>query len=397
MINQIIEITKDEYDNRIKVYELYLKIKEEINGKKIIIEKNEYEELIFRTEISTILNYIKESIPILINKKIEESQIKSFKEKGKKNNINEINIYENHLRKLENQLRYYIKQILIYKIQKDSFEKTLRYYMEMEIEFEELKEKLKYDEGEFLNNDRKENEIEILRRENSNLKKVISTLEKEKKNNEILITNLNNEIEKLNKIIIDSNDLNSISIAIKKNCQDKSLKSLNLIIKQNINHSFRNKKNKSSKHNNSMSYDMKSHKNFKDNKKKNINENDIFTHSYNKIFGDFSVKKKNKKSKNNLKNNSINNIEENKKVDIIKKYFSNGVNYNNKIGYKSNYNYLKYNKIISNAASSSKFCLRKEKSNYSLFSINVNNSKKMSKSGNGSLSNLKSFSKEYEK
>ena len=292
MINQIIEITKDEYDNRIKVYELYLKIKEEINGKKIIIEKNEYEELIFRTEISTILNYIKESIPILINKKIEESQIKSFKEKGKKNNINEINIYENHLRKLENQLRYYIKQILIYKIQKDSFEKTLRYYMEMEIEFEELKEKLKYDEGEFLNNDRKENEIEILRRENSNLKKVISTLEKEKKNNEILITNLNNEIEKLNKIIIDSNDLNSISIAIKKNCQDKSLKSLNLIIKQNINHSFRNKKNKSSKHNNSMSYDMKSHKNFKDNKKKNINENDIFTHSYNKIFGDFSVKKK---------------------------------------------------------------------------------------------------------
>ena len=216
MINQIIEITKDEYDNRIKVYELYLKIKEEINGKKIIIEKNEYEELIFRTEISTILNYIKESIPILINKKIEESQIKSLKEKGKKNNINENNIYENHLRKLENQLRYYIKQILIYKIQKDSFEKTLRYYMEMEIEFEELKEKLKYDEGEFLNNDRKENEIEILRRENSNLKKVISTLEKEKKNNEILITNLNNEIEKLNKIIIDSNDLNSISIAIKK-------------------------------------------------------------------------------------------------------------------------------------------------------------------------------------
>jgi hypothetical protein len=196
---------------------------------------------------------------------------------------------------------------------------------------------------------------------------------------------------------MDSNDLNSISIAIKKNGQDKSLKSLNLIIKQNINHSFRNKKNKSTKHNNSMSYDMKSHKNFKDNKKKNINENDIFTYSYNKIFGDFSVKKKNKKSKNNLKNNSINNIEENKKVDIIKKYFSNGVNYNNKIGYKSNYNYLKYNKIISNAASSSKFCLRKEKSNYSLFSINVNNSKKMSKSGNGSLSNLKSFSKEYEK
>ena len=39
MINQIIKITKDEYDNRIKVYELYLKIKEEINGKKLLLKK----------------------------------------------------------------------------------------------------------------------------------------------------------------------------------------------------------------------------------------------------------------------------------------------------------------------------------------------------------------------
>ena len=108
MINPIIEITKDEYDNRIKVYELYLKIKEEINGKKIIIEKNEYEELIFRTEISTILNYIKESIPILIHKKIEEYKTKNQK-------IIDTPIYiinpsiENQLKNYENQIKYYLK------------------------------------------------------------------------------------------------------------------------------------------------------------------------------------------------------------------------------------------------------------------------------------------------
>ena len=51
----------------------------------------------------------------------------------------------------------------------------------MEIEFEELKDKLKYDGGEFLQNDRKENEIEILRRENCNLKNEIEKIEKEKK------------------------------------------------------------------------------------------------------------------------------------------------------------------------------------------------------------------------
>ena len=40
-------------------------------------------------------------------------------------------------------------------------------YMEMENEFEELKEKVKYQGGEFLNNERKDNEIIILRQENN--------------------------------------------------------------------------------------------------------------------------------------------------------------------------------------------------------------------------------------
>ena len=216
MTNSNFDISKEEYQNRIKIYDFYLEIKEEIIGKKVEIESNDYEELIYRTEISTILNYIKQSIPILINKKIEEYEKKNSKSKEiiKLNNINnDFYLYENQLRKLENEIRFYIKQNLIYKIQKDSFERTLRNYMEMEIEFEELKDKLKYDGGEFLQNDRKENEIEILRRENCNLKNEIEKIEKEKKLNENIILNLKNEIEKLNKTISNINEYNTISIS----------------------------------------------------------------------------------------------------------------------------------------------------------------------------------------
>ena len=54
--------------------------------------------------------------------------------------------------------------------------------MEMEEEFEELKEKVRYEGGKFLNNDRKDNEIKILRRENSNIKREIKKLEIKIKN-----------------------------------------------------------------------------------------------------------------------------------------------------------------------------------------------------------------------
>ena len=75
------EIPIEEIENREKVYELYYYILEEIKGKKIKIDPKEYEELIVTTTISTIIHYIKESIPILINKKIEESKIKKKKMK----------------------------------------------------------------------------------------------------------------------------------------------------------------------------------------------------------------------------------------------------------------------------------------------------------------------------
>ena len=60
----------------------------------------------------------------------------------------------------------------------------LNAYMALEEEYEELKEKVKYEGGKFLDNDRKDNEIIILRRENSSLKKEIIKFEGKIKNNE---------------------------------------------------------------------------------------------------------------------------------------------------------------------------------------------------------------------
>ena len=53
----------------------------------------------------------------------------------------------------------------------------LNAYMCLEEEYEELKEKVKYEGGKFLDNERKDNEIFILRAENSSLKKEIVKLE----------------------------------------------------------------------------------------------------------------------------------------------------------------------------------------------------------------------------
>ena len=53
----------------------------------------------------------------------------------------------------------------------------LNAYLYLEQEYENLKEKVKYEGEKFLDNERKDNEIFILRAENSSLKKEIVNLE----------------------------------------------------------------------------------------------------------------------------------------------------------------------------------------------------------------------------
>jgi hypothetical protein len=108
----------------------------------------------------------------------------------------------------------------------------LNAYMEMENEFEELKEKVKYEGGKFLNNERKDNEIIILRQENSILKKEI---EKYKENNKLYESKLKTEQEL-------KQDLKSqISLLNKKISKlEKEKEKINHSIIQRISNKFNN-------------------------------------------------------------------------------------------------------------------------------------------------------------
>jgi hypothetical protein len=136
------------------------------------------------------------------------------------------------------------------KIKRDTLEMKVNSYMEMENEFEELKEKVKYQGGEFLNNERKDNEIIILRQENGILKKEIEKHEmnnikyesKIKSEQETIqeltkqISLLNKKVSKLELVtsqkehnIIPQNNNNSSSINININNNGNS--SSKLVIK----------------------------------------------------------------------------------------------------------------------------------------------------------------------
>ena len=165
---------------------MFFEIKSEILGKKIEIEEDEYKDNLKKTSIPNLVKYIHDSIQILVNKKIDETKIKQKNDDNKyylelnKNNKNIISLlideksqYENIIRKLEEKERYLNKIIFQNNLHKDAMDIKIGELMEIEEEFEEMKTKLKYDKGHFLENDRKDNEIIILRRENSNLKQSI--------------------------------------------------------------------------------------------------------------------------------------------------------------------------------------------------------------------------------
>ena len=192
------------------IYELFYEIKSEILGQKVEIEEEEYKDNLKKVSITNLVKYIHDSIQILINKKIDETKIeqKKYYLELNKNSIpikfDEKAQYENIIRKLEEKERYLNKINFQSKLQKEAMENKIGELMDMEDEFEDMKAKLKYEEGRFLENDRKDNEIIILRRENSNLKQSITKLEeealnfkKETENNKNKINNLENEIKML--------------------------------------------------------------------------------------------------------------------------------------------------------------------------------------------------------
>jgi len=185
-------------DVKSQLYSYYIDILNEISslsqGENNSLPNPSYTNL----TISELILHIKESNILLTNTKI--AHITSLI-----NNKENYFQLENYIKKIEYDLKYFIRQYYEFKVQNDALEEKVKIYSLMQEEFEELKEKVKYEGGKFLNNERKENEILILRQENTMLKKDITKFEKLQKLNDtikkdyiIKINYLQNQIEKLN-------------------------------------------------------------------------------------------------------------------------------------------------------------------------------------------------------
>lgn len=187
------------------LYKLFYEIKSETLGAKIEIDEEEYQENINKITIPKLITYIHESIQILVMKKIESAKSDQKEEDKKyiqemsdpdlskyKINDKERNIYENIIKKLEEKERKLLRINFHHCLQKEAMENRISELIDIEDEYEEMKIKFKYEDGRFLNNDRKDNEILIIRSENSNLKHIVDELE-------VKIKNLENANEQLNK------------------------------------------------------------------------------------------------------------------------------------------------------------------------------------------------------
>ena len=377
-------------DIKSQLYSYYLDLLNEISNfssGKI----NNYPSLNYKNlDVSQLILNIKDCTSELINLKVSQVISKNI-------NTNHYLQLENYTKKLEYDIKLFYHQIFEYKIQNNALEDKIKMYKMMQIEYEELKEKVKYVGGKFLENDRKDNEIIILRQENNILKNEVTKLDRLNKLNETLkknylnkINKLQIEVEKLNKRLESKyNSNNSISNYNSSNASNVNINinnNDNILSKliprhdlENINNIMPNNSSRKNKYNylkglknifpkNSF-YNNKRPSNYNiikniymnsNNNKNNFNNStvstintNIFTSNYNKLINSISQKNKNskKKSKNNKKSNYITmklEKEEDKSLSM-NKYLRNN---DSRFMFKSDSkNKKSYNKIINNFSS----------------------------------------------
>ena len=367
-----------------ELYELYIDIKS------YLISLNE--NITNDSEIET------SSEPLLIIKTIHDyiNIIKNNKE------INLISQLENIIIKLEKDLKYHIKNEFMLKIQKDSADSKIRSFMEMEEEFEELKEKVRYEGGKFLNNDRKDNEIKILRRENSNIKREVKKMEIKIRNLEKKGLEDQGIIDELKiKIIKSDKKLEEMEKELevlknKKSMEIENHENKNIYLKI-VDKNSLSKININSIGNNKMGMRLKrdltnyqwplSQVNYESVKSNNNNQrtvdntsNKLIIHTFDKVNNrnnkNVIAPLRNVKLKDEFKykNNSISmRSDENKKFEIIGKYLPNNVNKyipNTKVRNLSKDNNIKYG-LFNLPSSSSNVNIRhpkKKKKNFHEYS-----------------------------
>jgi len=215
LFEELISIIKD--TNKVNFQNEYNEIKNILNNN-INNENNNYFE--------SLINIFKKSLIKIINEKTKEI-------------LENIKQYKSSILLLEKDNRYYIQQNFLKQTKIDILENEIDSYIEMEEEFDEMKEKLKYENGKFLHNEKKENEILILRAENSNLKKVIDKNEKTIEEKEHIIET----IRKKSSSMINTNNntiKNSFEFNDGENIQPSSLFFIKNNIKSKFNHNNSN-------------------------------------------------------------------------------------------------------------------------------------------------------------
>ena len=317
-----------------------------------------------QNEISnTLNNYCKLGININQNEIINElSSIKNIfgsivqeinnnelkiQIKNKVNNLNNIleifnKIYtdfaqvENIRRKDEEKIRNLYKKYFIFKLDKEALENKIKHFTQKEKEYELLKEKTGaiFCNGKLICNERKDNEIIILRTENSLLKNEIKNLEDLLKEKNNIINHLNNKIIGLTQKIEN----------LQKEKEEKypSFSNINININELKNDNYKlNSKGKEFV-NTIKLFTSDKNINQKDNSKNNIPACKLNHKLMNKINKNFQEnKEENKKIKQ-----KVNNISSKKYIAVNKSLFSNKVKYNTKEKKKSQINRIRSYYII---------------------------------------------------
>ena len=208
---KIENMAKEQYKNQIK------KLKEELNS--ILLSLND------KLQCQKILKIISSTISLILS--ISSNKIEETKK-----------LYESFLQKEEHKLRILYKNLLTQKLIKESLDNKIRILLIKEKEYEIIKEKTGayFKEGKLIYNKQKDNEIIILRQENSNLKNIVEyyenlikekdalyeniykkynnirkNLSSMKKNKKINIPNIDINFNNSNRLINTENNNNSLS------------------------------------------------------------------------------------------------------------------------------------------------------------------------------------------
>lgn len=196
----------EEFKYKEQLYGLFYELTSEVKGKDIELEEEEYINNIQTIKFPKLISYIQEMIHILINKHSNNNdntrRISANDKATDDNAINDNNhLYERIIQHYEARERQLLRKHCELMEIKEIYEMSISNYHHMEVDFIQMKEKVKYEEGRFLNNERKDNEIIIIRQENAILKKTITELEKKCNSNDHDIKHMNKELKKLKESI----------------------------------------------------------------------------------------------------------------------------------------------------------------------------------------------------